>query len=140
MIRLLYQASQAGVQIDLIVRGVCCLRPGVPGFSENIRVRSVMGRFLEHGRVYCFGKEGREEIYMGSADLMPRNLDRRVETLFPIRDERLKIRLREILALYLDDDVKARELTSDGSYRRAVRESNRAAVCAQEVLLRECTQ
>jgi polyphosphate kinase len=119
-IEALYQASQAGVDIDLIVRGMCCLRPGVPGLSENIRVRSIVGRFLEHGRVWYFGNaSGVERIYLGSADLMPRNLDRRVEVMVPIEDERLKRRVRDnILATYLRDNVKARVLAADGSYAR----------------------
>lgn len=119
MIRLLYRASQAGVQVDLLVRGICCLRPGVPGISENIRVISIVGRFLEHSRVYYFRNSGEEEIYAGSADLMPRNLDRRVEVLFPIADGRLVRYLRdEVLAKYLADNVKARVMQPDASYTR----------------------
>src|SRR5262249_45732380 len=89
MIRLLYQASQAGVRIDLVIRGECCLRPGVPGVSDNIHVTSVIGRFLEHSRIYYFRNGGQEQIYLGSADLMPRNLDRRVEILFPLQSPRI---------------------------------------------------
>jgi polyphosphate kinase len=116
-IKLLYLASQSGVQIDLIVRGMCCLRPGVQGISENIQVLSVVGRFLEHSRIYYFRNGGSEEVYLGSADLMSRNLDHRVEILFPIEDKVLIRQLRnEILAIYLADTVKARRMVSDGSY------------------------
>ncbi len=119
MSRLLYQASQAGVRIDLLVRGMCCLRPGLPGISENIRVLSIVGRFLEHSRIYYFRNGGNEQVYLGSADLMPRNLDRRVEVLFPVEDPRLIRRLRDqILAVYLADNVKARLMQADGSYVR----------------------
>jgi polyphosphate kinase len=119
MIRLLYRASQAGVKVDLLVRGVCCLRPGVPGVSENIRVTSIVGRFLEHSRIYYFRNNGEDEIYVGSADLMPRNLDRRVEVLFPIEDRRFVRYLREeVLAVYLCDNVKARVMQPDGTYVR----------------------
>ena len=119
MIRLLYEASQAGVQIDLIVRGVCSLRPGLPGISETIRVRSILGRFLEHSRIYYFHNGGEELIYVGSADLMPRNLNRRVEILFPVESERLVRRLRDrILAKYLEDEAGARLMQPDGSYVR----------------------
>ncbi|MBK9167903.1 MAG: polyphosphate kinase 1 [Bryobacterales bacterium] len=119
MIRLLYEASQAGVQVDLIVRGICCLRPGVPGVSENIRVRSIVGRFLEHSRIYYFKNGGAPEIYAGSADLMPRNIDRRVEVLFPVTDEAMVSHLVEVvLRAYLTDNVKARHLESSGRYSR----------------------
>jgi polyphosphate kinase len=107
------------VQIDLIVRGVCCLRPGIPGVSQSIRVRSIVGRFLEHSRIYYFRNGGAEEIYLGSADLMPRNLDRRVEVIFPLLDPVLRERVRDgILRVQLADTVKARELRSDGTYAR----------------------
>jgi polyphosphate kinase len=119
MIKLLYQAAQAGVQVDLLVRGICCLRPGAPGLSENIHVTSIVGRFLEHSRIYYFRNGGQEEIYLGSADLMTRNLDRRVEVLFPVEDERLIRYLRdEVLVTYQADNVKARCLGADGSYER----------------------
>ncbi|HLM56060.1 MAG TPA: polyphosphate kinase 1 [Pyrinomonadaceae bacterium] len=115
----LYDASRAGVPIDLIVRGICMLRPGVEGFSENIRVRSVVGRFLEHSRVFYFHNGGDEELYTGSSDWMPRNLNRRVETVAPVRDPALKSYLKdELLAAYLRDNVKARQLRPDGSYTR----------------------
>ncbi len=119
MIKLLYRASQARVQIDLLVRGLCCLRPGIPGISENIRVISILGRFLEHSRIFYFRNGGQEEIYLGSADLMPRNLIRRVEVMFPIEDPKLIRRLKdEILETYLADRVRARFMHSDGSYTR----------------------
>jgi polyphosphate kinase len=119
MIQALYRASQAGVKVDLIVRGICCLRPGLPGVSETIRVISIVGRFLEHSRIFYFRNGGEEEIYMGSADLMPRNLDRRVEIVFPIKDPTLRAQARDgILAIQLRDTVKARELQPDGRYRR----------------------
>ncbi|WP_134705057.1 RNA degradosome polyphosphate kinase [Ammoniphilus sp. YIM 78166] len=113
----LYAASQAGVKIELIIRGICCLRPGVPGLSQNIRVISIVGRFLEHSRVYYFQKRGIEEVYLSSADWMTRNLDRRVEILFPVLDDGLRKRVKEILATSLKDSVKARELQPDGTYR-----------------------
>jgi polyphosphate kinase len=115
----LYRASQAGVRIDLIVRGICCLRPGLPGVSETIQVRSIVGRFLEHSRVYYFRNGGDEEILLGSADMMQRNLDGRVETLFPIDDPVLRIAIRDrLLTPALADTVNARELLPDGSYKR----------------------
>ena len=116
----LYRASQAGVQIDLIVRGICSLRPGVRGVSDNIRVRSIVGRFLEHSRIYYFANGGVEEVYIGSADWMPRNLYERVEVLVPLRDEVLRERVhREILDAYLADNRKARILLPDANYIRA---------------------
>ena len=118
----LYAASQAGVEIDLIVRGMCSLRPGVKGLSERIRVRSIVGRFLEHSRIFCFGNGGKEEVYCGSADWMPRNLVERCEVLFPVTQVDLHKRLRdEILTAYLADNTKARVLQSDGEYVRAPR-------------------
>jgi len=119
IIHLLYRASQAGVSIDLIVRGICCLRPGIPGVSENIRVRSQVGRFLEHSRIFCFGNNGNEEIYLGSADMMQRNLNSRVEALFPIEDPVLCEAIRDrVLQPYLADTVNTYELLSDGVYVR----------------------
>ena len=119
MIDLLYEASQAGVRIDLIVRGICCLRPGVPGLSENIRVRSIVGRYLEHSRVFLFangGGRGRPAFLMGSADLMPRNLDRRVEAVVPVADQGLQARLAEVLKVLLEDDALAWTLEPSGRW------------------------
>ena len=118
-IQALYRASQKGVRIDLQVRGICCLRPGVIGLSENIRVSSIVGRFLEHPRVFWFRNGGAEELFLGSADLMPRNLDRRVEILFPVCDPRLACAIRDsILKVHLEDTVKARVFMPDGTYGR----------------------
>jgi polyphosphate kinase len=120
MIRLLYEASRAGVKIDLLIRGVCSLRPGVPGLSDNITVKSILGRFLEHSRIYYFQNGGHEVVYVGSADMMPRNLGRRVEILFPIENPKLVRRLRdEILQRYLDDTAGAWVLHADGKYTHA---------------------
>ncbi len=120
MIDALYRASQAGVKIDLIVRGVCCLRPQIDGLSETIRVTSIVGRFLEHTRIFYFHNGGQEEIYIGSADLMPRNLNWRVETVFPIEDPKILTMIRDdILNIYLQDTAQARELLSDGTYKRS---------------------
>src|SRR5580693_916766 len=117
IIKLLYQASQAGVTTDLIVRGACCLRPQTAGISENIRVRSVLGRFLEHSRIFYFHNNGADECYLGSADLMPRNLNRRVEVLFPVNRPEIIKRIRyEILHSYLHDEIGARHMSKDGSY------------------------
>ena len=135
MIRLLYNASQAGLRVDLIVRGMCCLRPGVPGLSENIRVISIVGRFLEHSRIYYFRNGGNEQIYLGSADLMPRNLDRRVEVLFPVENPKLIRQLRDqVLAVYLADNVKAREMQADGTYVRVKPHEGVASVDSQSWL------
>jgi polyphosphate kinase len=116
VIRALYKASMAGVSIDLVVRGVCCLRPGVPGVSENIRVRSIIGRFLEHSRIFWFANDGEPQLYLSSADLMERNLDRRVETAFPIEGKKLQERVRQVLQLYLTDNSSSLLLQSDGMY------------------------
>jgi polyphosphate kinase len=115
----LYEASQAGVKIDLIVRGICCLRPGLPGFSENIKVRSIVDKFLEHSRIAYFSNGDKPEVFLSSADWMPRNFRRRVELMFPIESPALKARIiDEILAITMADNVKARELEADGTYRR----------------------
>jgi polyphosphate kinase len=118
IVRALYNASQAGVSIDLIVRGICTLRPGLADVSSNIRVRSIVGRFLEHSRIFYFGNNDKEEIYLGSADWMYRNLSRRVEVVFPVKDARLRDHLKAVLDAYLDDNVNARELRADGTYLR----------------------
>lgn len=132
IIEALYEASKAGVQIDLIIRGICMLKPGIEGLSENIRVRSIVGQLLEHSRVYHFANGGEDEIYLGSADWMPRNLDRRVEVITPIENPALKKYLKdEFLSAYLHDNVKARELRSDGTYERIVPAANEEAFNSQ---------
>jgi polyphosphate kinase len=136
LIRALYRASQAGVKIELLVRGICCLRPGFPGVSDNITVTSIVGRFLEHSRVYYFHNGGREEVYVGSADLMPRNIDHRVEVLFPVEDPKLVRLIRdEVLAVYLSDNVKARRMLSDATYVREKPVNEKRQVNSQEWLL-----
>ena len=133
MIQLLYRASQAGVRVQLLVRGICCLRPGLDGISDCIEVTSIVGRFLEHSRIYYFHNGGDEEVYLGSADLMPRNLDHRVEILFPLVDQKLVARVRdEFLERYLSDTVKARRMLSDGSYVRKKPANGKAAFNSQE--------
>ncbi len=135
-IRLLYEASQAGVRIDLLVRSICCLRPGLPGISENIKVTSIVGRFLEHSRIFYFRNAGNEEIYAGSADMMPRNLYRRVEVIFPIEDPRLLRFVRdELLESYLSDCVKARYMQPDGRYVRCQHEHTEQCINAQQQFL-----
>jgi len=137
MIQLLYEASQAGVRIDLIVRSMCCLRPGIRGVSDTIRVTSIVGRFLEHSRIFWFRNGGSEEVYLGSADLMMRNLDRRVEILFPVSNFRLIRHLRDdVLATYLADSVKARVMTSDGAYTRVPQGDGAQRVDAQAEFIR----
>ena len=116
----LYRASQAGVRIDLIVRGICCLRPGVPGLSDGIRVISIVDRYLEHARVFVFDNAGEPEYLLASSDWMPRNLDYRVETAFPILDHQLQRRLRDILDTQLADTVKARLILPDGRSTRVM--------------------
>jgi polyphosphate kinase len=136
IVRLLYEASQAGVQVDLIARGICSLRPGIEGVSENIRVRSIVGRFLEHTRILYFLNGGSEEIYLGSADLMPRNINRRVEVLFPIEKPVLVKQIRDrILPVYLSDNVKARTMLPDGSYARVSRAKGQKPLDSQLMLL-----
>jgi polyphosphate kinase len=135
IVEALYAAAHAGVEIDLIVRGICSLRPGVKNLSERIRVRSIVGRFLEHSRLFYFLNGGDEEFYCGSADWMPRNLFERCEVIFPIRDAQIKARVRdEILAAYLADNVKARQLQADGSYTR-LRDANQPPFNVQEFLI-----
>ena len=136
IIRLLYEASRAGVRIQLLVRGICCLRPGVPQVSENIEVTSIVGRFLEHSRVYYFHNGGEEEIYIGSADLMSRNIDHRVEVLAPIRDPGLVRSIRDgVLKTYLADNVKARQMNAAGNYTRKKAAGGKAPVNSQEWFL-----
>jgi polyphosphate kinase len=136
MIRKLYEASRAGVRIDLLVRGICCLRPGLPGISENIRVLSILDRFLEHSRIYYFHNGGNPEIYSGSADWMPRNFKRRAEILYPIEDTELKTRIiDEILMTYLNDNVKARLMQPDGSYVRLKPKEGGNQVRSQSALI-----
>ena len=118
LIDALYAASQAGAEIDLIARSMCSLRPGVPGLSERIRVRSIVGRFLEHSRIFSFGRDDEAEHFLGSSDLMPRNLDRRVEVVVPITDPLLRSRIQDILNTCLADDVLAWELQPDGGWHR----------------------
>jgi polyphosphate kinase len=134
IIRLLYKASRAGLKIQLLVRGICCLRPGLKGVSDNIEVVSIVGRFLEHSRVYYFRNGGAEEVYIGSADLMSRNIDNRVEVLVPVKQpEIIRTILDRVLPVYLADNVKARQMTSSGSYRP--RKIGKEPLNAQEVLL-----
>jgi len=136
VIRALYRASQAGVEIDLIVRGQCALVPGLRGISSRIRVRSVVGRFLEHSRIFYFENGGQPEIYLGSADWMPRNLYERVEVLFPLKDPSLRERIsKEILSSYLADNRKARLLGPDGQYTHVRRGRNGKSFSVQEHLM-----
>jgi polyphosphate kinase len=138
LIDLLYRAAQAGVHVDLIARGICCLRPGVPGLSETIFVRSVVGRFLEHSRIYYFANGGAPEVYLGSADLMQRNLDRRVETLFPLEDPAMVAHVHDqLLMVYLSDNTRARILQPDGSYRRAQPENGATPIDSQAIFTTE---
>ena len=131
----LYAASSAGVQVDLIVRGICCLRPGLPGLSERIRVSSIIGRFLEHSRIWSFANDGSPEYYLGSADWMPRNFDRRVEAIAPVDHVDLQARLASLLATYLNDDRQAWDLSSDGTWRQ--RKGARPETAAHAILLRD---
>jgi polyphosphate kinase len=135
MVQALYRASMAGVKIDLIVRGICCLKPGVEGLSETIHVRSIIGRFLEHTRVFFFENGGEKEVWAGSADLMKRNLLRRVETCFPIESKKLRQRIIEDLETYLEDNSQAWILTSDGRYQRVECPDTDTPIAAQQALL-----
>jgi polyphosphate kinase len=133
----LYKASQAGVEIDLIVRGMCALNPGIKGVSDRIRVRSIVGRFLEHSRIFYFENGGAPDIYLGSADWMPRNLYERVEVLFPLHDPLIRSRIQEeIIPAYLADNVKARILQRDGEYTRPRLDSRTPQFNAQEFLIK----
>ena len=132
IIEALYQASMAGVKIELIVRGICCLRVGISGISENISVRSIVGNFLEHSRIFYFYNGGKESVYLGSADWMPRNLERRVEILFPIEEPRSKQEVLHILQLQLQDTMKAHVLTSDGEYEKIDKRGKPAISCQEE--------
>ena len=145
IIKALYDASAAGVEIDLIVRGICCLKQGIKGMSETIRVRSIVGTFLEHSRIYYFENDGEPEIYMGSADWMPRNLDKRVEILFPVEDKKLKEQIVHVLDVQLADNQKAHLLQPDdvidkekgspvdiyGGIYKKVERRGKAPVCSQ---------
>ena len=135
MISALYRASMAGVKIDLIIRGICCLKPGISGLSENIHVRSIIGRFLEHTRIYYFDNDGDTEVWAASADLMKRNLLRRVEACFPIQAKQLRQQIIDDLQLYLADNVQAWQLAPDGRYQRIEQDEHTEAVCAQSTLL-----
>ena len=137
IIRALYKASQSGVPIQLIVRGICALRPGVPGVSETIKVYSIIGRFLEHSRVYWFHNNGEDEIYAASADWMTRNLLNRVETCFPIEDEKLIERVKSEMSLYLSDNCQSWEMDSEGNYHPNQPKEDEARISAQQTLLEQ---
>ncbi|MGR8997426.1 MAG: polyphosphate kinase 1 [Gammaproteobacteria bacterium] len=137
LIQAFYRASQAGVEVKLIVRGICCLRPGISGVSENIEVRAIIGRFLEHARIYAFANDGNQEVYASSADLMNRNMFRRVETCFPIENKRLYNRILHNLDLYLKDNTQAWLLQPDGCYLQLLHVTNEEPVQAQSVILNE---
>ena len=141
IIAALYEASAAGVKIDLIIRGICCVKTGIPEVSENIRVRSIVGTFLEHSRIFCFGNGGNEEIYMGSADWMPRNLDRRVEITFPVLDPSVRAKVRHILEVELEDTVRARIMKMDesGQYER-IDKRGKEIVDSQGVFCKEAEE
>ena len=139
IIAALYEASCAGVKIDLIVRGICCLKAGISNLSENISVRSIVGNFLEHSRIFYFENDGSPEFYLGSADWMPRNLDRRVEIMFPILDEKLRAKVMHILQVQLDDNLKAHVLQPDGTYQKIDRRG-KVPVGAQDTFCREAVE
>jgi len=136
IIQALYSASQAGVSIQLQVRGICCLRPGIEGISENITVNTIVGRFLEHSRIYYFHNGGDPVLLLGSADMMPRNLNRRIEILYPILDLNIKnIIIRQLLPIHLNDNVKSRQLCSDGTYERILTKEGEERINAQQWML-----
>lgn len=139
IIAALYSASAAGVKIDLIIRGICCLKVGIPGVSENITVRSIVGNFLEHARIFCFYSGGNEEVFMGSADWMPRNLEKRVEIVFPVEDEQIKKEVMHILDIQMKDNVKASILQADGTYTKPDKRG-KMLVNSQEYFCREATE
>ena len=128
----LYEASCAGVKIELVVRGICCLKAGVPGLSDNISVHSIVGNFLEHARIFYFENDGSAEVYMGSADWMPRNLDKRVEIMFPVEDPGLKEQVIHILKVQLEDNVKAHILQPDGSYEKIDKRGKELVMAQQQ--------
>jgi polyphosphate kinase len=137
VVQALYRASCAGVRIDLNVRGLCALRPGVVGISENIKVNSIVGRFLEHARILYFRNGGEEEVFLGSSDLMPRNLHRRVEVLFPVLDESYRrVLVDQILPIHLRDNVKSRDLLPDGTYVKRKVKKGEERVDSQEWLIK----
>jgi len=136
IIACLYEASCAGVKIELVVRGICCLKAGVPGLSDNISVHSIVGNFLEHARIFYFENGGSPEVYMGSADWMPRNLDKRVEIMFPVEDPALKEQVVHILKVQLEDNVKAHILQPDGTYEK-IDKRGKVLVTAQKQFCEE---
>ncbi|WP_370297712.1 hypothetical protein [Ammoniphilus sp. YIM 78166] len=140
MIMKLYEASRAGVKIDLIVRGICCLRPSIKGISDNIRVRSIVGRFLEHSRIFYFNSNGAERIYLSSADWMTRNMMKRVEISFPVYDDRHKEKIKQALLLLLNDNVKAREQDPQGNYHYVLRQAEEPEINSQEQLCKRAFQ
>lgn len=140
IIEALYAASAAGVKIELIIRGICCLKVGIPHISENISVRSIVGNFLEHARIFYFYNDGAEELYMGSADWMPRNLDKRVEIVFPLKDEKIKQQAKHILDIQLADNLKAHILQPDGSYEKIDKRGKKTLICAQDYFCEEAVK
>ena len=140
IIEALYAASAAGVKIELIIRGICCLKVGIPHISENISVRSIVGNFLEHARIFYFYNDGAEELYMGSADWMPRNLDKRVEIVFPLKDEKIKQQAKHILDIQLADNLKAHILQPDGSYEKIDKRGKKMLICAQDYFCEEAVK
>jgi polyphosphate kinase len=134
LIQKLYEASRIGVKVDVIVRGTCCLKPGIPNVSENIRVISVVGRYLEHSRIFYFHHNGKNNVFLSSADWMTRNMEKRVEISFPIVEESMKQRIIKILELILSDNVKAREQDNNGEYHYVIRKENDPEIdCQTEI-------